>query len=180
MKKLLVVVDYQNDFVVGALGFEGADQLEPGILSEVETVLEQGGFVLFTRDTHPQTYLETREGKHLPIEHCIAETKGHALFGRLHRYEENPVPHVSVIDKPTFGSPDIAEKARELCGGEPDQIALCGLVTDICVIANAIILHSHFPLAEVSVIESLVGSGNEENAGASLRILQGMGIEVRG
>lgn len=178
MKKLLVVVDYQNDFVDGALGFDGAEKLEPGIYAAVQATLAEGGSVLFTRDTHAQDYLDTREGKHLPIPHCVKGTQGHALYGRLHEYEATPHPHTFMLDKLTFGSPDIAQRAEELCGGAPDEIALCGLVTDICVLANAIVLHSFFPLARVQVLQDLCGSGNQQAADNALGLLRGMGVEV--
>lgn len=178
MKKLLVVVDYQNDFVCGALGFAGAEDYEKPILATVENTLAAGGYVLFTRDTHPAAYLETREGQHLPVPHCIEGTGGHHLYGALRRYETTPPPHTAFLDKPTFGGPDIGERARALCGGAPDEITLCGLVTDICVLANAILLHSFFPGAAVRVPADLTGSGNRENAEAALGLLGGMGMDT--
>ena len=178
MKKLLVVVDYQKDFVDGALGFPGAEKLEPGILQAVEDTLSAGGSVLFTRDTHGEDYLDTREGRGLPVPHCVAGTPGHQLYGRLHRYETEALPRTALLDKPTFGSPDIAAAAEKLCGGPPEDIALCGLVTDICVIANAVILHTAFPGAQVKVLESLVGSGNAEGAAKALDVMRGLHIQV--
>ncbi len=177
MKNLLVVVDYQNDFVNGALGFAGAEELAPGIAAAVEETLLAGGFVLFTRDTHGPDYLQTREGRYLPVPHCLAGTQGHQLFGPLHRYEENPPARVSIIDKPTFGSPDVVAAAEALCGGPPHSIRVCGVVTDICVIANALLLHTGFPAAGVRVLGALCGSGNRQNAQKALDVLAGMGIE---
>lgn len=178
MTKLLVVVDYQNDFVCGSLGFPEAKTLEPGIQNAVEACLAGGGYVLFTRDCHPASYLETREGKHLPVPHCIQGEAGHALYGSLHQYEMQALPRVAVLDKPTFGSPEIGEAAEKLCGGPPDEIELCGLVTDICVVANAILLHSFFPLAQVSVREALVSSANAAGSEAALTLMRGMGMAV--
>lgn len=178
MKKLLVVVDYQNDFVSGALGFPGAAALEPGILAAVEQALATGGKVLFTRDTHGADYMETREGAGLPVPHCVKGTAGHQLYGGLHRYEETCVPGTLLLDKPTFGSPLIVAAARILCEGEPDEITLCGLVTDICVVTNALLLHTGFVGAKIRVAGALVGSGNSQNAAGALQVLQGMAIEV--
>lgn len=178
MKNLLVVVDYQNDFVCGALGFEGAQNLEAGICQEVEKTLEKGDFVLFTRDTHGQDYLSTREGKHLPLPHCIKGQKGHSLFGGLCQWENSKNPKVKVLDKPTFGSLEIAGAAAQLCGQAPCKISICGLVTDICVVTNALILHTGFPLAKVQVLGGLCGSANKENAQKALDLLLGMGIDV--
>lgn len=178
MKKLLVVVDYQNDFVSGALGFAGAEDLESGIVAAIEETLSAGGYVLFTRDTHQNDYLNTREGRHLPVPHCIAGTPGHQLYGRLHQYEETPPAHTTFVDKPTFGSADIAAAAHQLCGGIPDTIELCGVVTDICVITNTLLLHTAFPTAQISVLEKLCGSGNKENEQSALALLAGMGIGI--
>ncbi len=178
MKKLLVVVDYQNDFVSGALGFQAAEMLEKGIQTAVEDCLAAGGYVLFTRDCHPENYLETREGQHLPVPHCIQGQLGHALYGSLHQYETGAWPHVALLDKPTFGSPDIGGAVKDLCEGPPEEIELCGLVTDICVVANAILLHSFFPLARVRVRQALVGTANAVGGQAALTVLRGMGIEV--
>ncbi len=178
MKKLLVVVDYQKDFVDGALGFAGAERLEPGIVRAVERTMAEGGFVLFTRDTHPENYHATREGRFLPVAHCIAGSEGHQLYGGLHAYETGLRERVRVVDKPTFGCAGIGAAAAELCGGAPAVVELCGLVTDICVIANAILLHSALPEAEIRVLEGLVGSGNEASARAALAVMAGMGIEI--
>lgn len=178
MKTLLVVVDFQNDFVNGALGFAGAEKLEPGIAAAAEETLQNGGYVLFTRDTHAPNYLETREGLALPVPHCIEGTTGHQLFGSLHRYEQQPHARVALLDKPTFGSPAIAQQAIALCGGTPATVELCGLVTDICVLANTILLHSFLPTSRVQVRRALCGSSNAKNAEATFSLLQGMGIPV--
>ncbi len=179
MKKLLVVVDYQKDFVNGALGFPGAENLLPGISKAVEDTIAQDGYVLFTRDTHEENYLDTREGRHLPISHCIKGTSGHSLFGDLRFYEKNIMPKVAFLDKPTFGSADITGSAQQLCGGAPDIIEVCGVVTDICVLSNALILHTGFPLAKLIILADLCGSGNKENEQKALDLLKGMGLEIK-
>ncbi len=176
MKQLLVVVDYQNDFVSGALGFEGAQTLEAPIMQAIENTLANGGYVLFTRDTHQANYLETREGTHIPVPHCIEGEHGHKLFGRLQQYEQNTPPNCAFIDKPTFGSADIAQAAYQLCGGAPDSISMCGVVTDICVITNTLLLHSAFTDARIQLLASACGSGNSENAAKALDVLSNMGI----
>ncbi len=176
MKKLLVVVDFQKDFVDGALGFAGAEKLEPLIAAEVDATLADGGYVFFTMDIHPDDYLDTREGRFLPIEHCILGSPGRELYGRFRPYRDNPPAHTTVVDKPGFGSCAVAKQVRELCGGDPDQIVVCGLVTDICVVSMAIILHSSFPFADVKVREDLVGTGNVEGGKAALLVLKGMGM----
>ena len=180
MKKLLVVVDYQKDFVDGALGFAGAEKLEAGILRAVENTLAAGGYVLFTRDTHGADYLNTREGRFLPVPHCIAGTPGHRLYGGLARYEETPPPRTALLDKPTFGSADIAAAAAALCGGRPDAIEVCGVVTDICVITNALLLHTAFLEADIRVLVPLCGSGDAKKAAQALDVLAGMGLVENG
>ena len=87
MRELLVVIDYQNDFVTGALGNPAAAALEPGIAARVAAQLERGGRVLFTRDTHGTDYLNTREGRFLPVAHCIKGSQGWGLYGSLSQYE---------------------------------------------------------------------------------------------
>ncbi len=178
MKKLLAVVDYQVDFVEGSLSFDGAEKFEPGILKEIETTLAEGGYVLFTRDTHGDDYLDTREGRFIDIPHCVKGTRGHQLYGGLHTYETDPRPNTVILDKPVFGCADIGVAAEKLVGGTPDVIQICGLVTDICVVTNAIIFHSYFPETPVQVLSKLVGSGNAQNANAALQVLRGLGIEI--
>lgn len=178
MKKLLVVVDYQQDFVSGTLGFPGAELLEPGIVNAVEQTLAQGGYVLFTRDTHPASYSSTREGQFFTTPHCIEHTPGHQLYGQLHQWELSPPPNTRIINKPTFGCNDIGEQAFSLCGGQPDVIQICGLVTDICVVSNTILLHSAFLDASIQVLASLCGSANQSGAQAALQLLAGLGIQI--
>ena len=88
MKKLLVVIDYQNDFVNGALGFKKAEELENNIYEKVNKYLENEDYILFTYDTHTEEYLNTREGRNLPIPHCIVDTKGHELYGKLKEFNK--------------------------------------------------------------------------------------------
>ena len=129
--KALVVVDYQVDFVDGALGFPGAEKLEQIILDKIANCRSTGGQVIFTLDTHGEEYLSTAEGRKLPVPHCIKGTPGHALYGRV---AEAVKPDDIVIEKPSFGSLELADLLRRLA---PEEVELCGLVTDICVISNA-------------------------------------------
>ena len=129
MRELLVVIDYQNDFVTGALGNPAAAALEPGIAARVAAQLERGGRVLFTRDTHGTDYLNTREGRFLPVAHCIKGSQGWGLYGSLSQYETGVRDGVSIVDKPTFGCAALPAEAEALCGGAPDSIGdghLCG------------------------------------------------------
>ncbi len=180
-KKILIVVDYQNDFVTGALKNDAAIKLESGIKAAVESALQSGEKVMFTRDTHEKDYLSTREGTFLPVEHCIKGTSGHNLYGALREYENGQSENVCIIDKPTFGCFNICDKVREFCGGEPEQITICGVVTDICVISNAILLHSGFLNAKITVRGDLCAAVTPEGHDRALSVLEGMGyLVVRG
>lgn len=178
MKELLVVIDYQNDFVTGALANPAAAALEDGIAARVEAHLARGGFVLFTRDTHAPDYLETREGRFLPAPHCIRGTEGWRLYGALARYETGVQERVAVADKPTFGSAALPAEAAALCGGAPERIELCGVVTDICVVSNAIVLHSAFLNSRVAVLKNLCAAATPEGHARALALLAGMGYEL--
>lgn len=179
MKRLLVVVDYQNDFVTGALANPAAEALEPGIAARVRDYLEAGQYVLFTRDTHEADYLTTREGRFLPVAHCIKGTDGWRLYGSLAQYEEGVRDGVSIVEKPTFGCAALPGEVLALCGGEPDCIEVCGVVTDICVLSNAILLHTHFLGAEIAILKDLCAAATPEGHRRALDVLAGMGYAVR-
>ena len=121
MKRLLIVVDYQNDFVDGSLGFPGAELLEEPIAAKIEEYRSAADVIAFTFDTHRCDYLETQEGRNLPVEHCIEGAPGHALYGRI---AELIRPTDEVFEKPSFGSADLFEWLRaaqppcEKCGKE--------------------------------------------------------------
>lgn len=179
MADLLVVVDYQNDFVCGTLGFEKARTLEGPIAARVDRALAEGWRVIFTRDTHGPEYLETREGRFLPVPHCLAGSEGWRLYGSLACYEAAADPRIAFVDKPTFGSAALPEAALALCGGEPEAIELCGVVTNICVVSNAILLHSHFLNSQITVLSQLCAAADEADHENALRLLKGMGYLVQ-
>jgi nicotinamidase-related amidase len=178
MKRILIVVDYQTDFVTGALANPAAAELEQALAARVQEALRDGWFVLFTRDTHTTDYLQTREGQFLPIPHCIKDTPGWHLQGALAQYETTPQNNIAFVDKPTFGCIALPAAVQELCGGTPDTIELCGVVTDICVVSNAIVLHSAFLDAEICVHGSLCASTTPEGHRRALDLLAGMGYRI--
>lgn len=141
--KLLVVVDMQNDFIDGSLGTAEAVAILPNVIEKIKNF---DGRVLATRDTHPVNYLSTREGRNLPVEHCIEGTQGWELQREIAELlKEKP------IDKPTFGSTELGKRVCELNAQEPiENITLIGLCTDICVISNAMVLQAYLP--EVPII----------------------------
>lgn len=139
MKKILVVVDMQNDFIDGALGTSEAQ----AIVSKVEgKIRDFDGEIYYTRDTHQQNYLETMEGRNLPVKHCIEYTDGWRIKTEIMAASEGK--KVIVIDKPTFGSMELIEIIDEEEKESIESITLIGLCTDICVISNAINLKTRF------------------------------------
>ena len=141
--KLLIVIDMQNDFIDGALGTAEAVKIVPAVADKLAARRSEGWKVLFTRDTHGADYQDTQEGRRLSVPHCIWGTEGWQITSSLE------VGEAALVDKPTFGSLDLAEAAANL--GEPEEIELVGLCTDICVISNAMILKARFPEARVLV-----------------------------
>ena len=135
--KYLIVVDMQVDFITGSLGSNLAEAIVPNV---VEKVKNFDGKVIFTRDTHFADYMNTQEGKKLPVEHCIKETDGWQICDELKPYVNE------VVNKITFGSIDLPQMITDA-----DEIELCGLCTDICVISNAIILKATFPEVKITV-----------------------------
>lgn len=170
--KALVVVDYQIDFVNGALGFEGAELLEDIIIDKIEKCRSEGGKVIFTLDTHSENYLETAEGKKLPVVHCVDGTEGHELFGQLPEYV---LKDDIVIKKPSFGS---LELAAILKANNYDEVELCGLVTDICVVSNAIIAKAALPESKIVVDSSACASFDKSAHEAALKVMKSVQIDV--
>lgn len=170
--KALVVVDYQADFVNGALGFAGAELLEPVILKKIVKCRAEGGQVIFTLDTHIENYLETAEGKKLPVVHCVDGTAGHRLYGRI---AECAAECDIVIKKPAFGSLELADLLKK-CGF--DEVELCGLVTDICVVSNAVIAKAALPESRI-VVDSKACASFDRNAHESaLTVMRSVQIDV--
>lgn len=158
MKRLLVVVDMQKDFVDGALGSEMAQAIVPMVVKKAEEYKSRGDEVVFTLDTHSQDYMETMEGRKLPVPHCIKGTEGWELCPEL-----AGIPGKR-FEKYTFGSVDLAAYAA---AGGYDAVELVGLCTDICVISNALLIKANIPEAEIRVDASCcagVTAGSHENA----------------
>ncbi len=144
MKNYLIVVDMQKDFVDGSLGTKEAVAIVPAVKRRIEAALAAGEQVIFTRDTHPENYLETQEGQHLPVKHCIEGTEGWQIIPELREFAQE------VIDKPTFGSTKLGAMLSPL-KDEIGEITLIGLCTDICVISNALLLKAYLPEVPVKV-----------------------------
>ena len=143
MKRLLLVVDYQKDFVDGALGFPGAEALDGPIAAKIAACRAAGDDVAFTLDTHGPDYLDTQEGRKLPVPHCLEGTDGWQIDAAL------AVEDAPVFDKPGFGSPALIEYLRSLPALE--GVEFIGLCTDICVITNAMMTKGALPEVPLSV-----------------------------
>ncbi|MBB6623294.1 cysteine hydrolase family protein [Clostridium gasigenes] len=173
MKRLLVVIDYQKDFVDGTLGFEKATTLENGIYNKVNKYLQNGDKVLFTYDTHSEDYLKTREGKNLPVPHCIEGSEGHNLYGKLEEFVggKNTVHY----KKYGFGlSPeDMINLASEI-GNDIEEIEIVGVVTNICVVSNMVMFQSQYRNAEIIVDGSLCASFDDLLHEKTLDVIEGL------
>lgn len=173
MKKLLVVIDYQKDFVNGTLGFEKAIHLENGIYNKVKKYLDENNKVLFTYDTHLDDYLDTREGKKLPVVHCIKETEGHELYGKLKEFSK--ITNTIHYEKYGFGmAPSDMIKLSNEIGNDINEIEIVGVVTNICVISNVVMFQSQFRNAEIVVDGSLCASFNESLHEKTLDVIEGL------
>lgn len=174
MNRYLFVIDYQKDFVDGALGFPGAEKLDEGIAAKVRAYGK--GHVLFTRDTHFENYLQTREGRNLPVVHCIQGTPGWECYGETARaLAEVEAP---AIDKLVFGM-DITDPATAaVLPEQADEIELVGLVSNICVVSNAVVLQSRYPEATITVDAACTASFDKGLNEKVLDVLQGLQVKV--
>jgi len=174
MNRYLFVIDYQNDFVDGALGFPGAEKLDEGIAAKVRAYGK--GHVLFTRDTHFENYLSTREGKNLPVTHCIKGTSGWEVYGETAKALREV--EAKAIDKLVFGM-DVTDPATAAVLPESaDEIELVGLVSNICVVSNAVVLQSKYPEATIIVDAACTDSFDKTLHEKVLDVLGGFQVKV--
>lgn len=165
MKKTLIVVDMQNDFIDMALGTKEAVAIVPKVKAKIADYIQKGYEVIYTRDTHLEDYLDTPEGKKLPVPHCIKGTKGWEIADGL--YAEG----CKVIDKPNFGWPHWNEESLE-------DVEIIGLCTDICVVSNALIIKAAFPNADVRVDSSCCAGVTPQSHEAALTTMKMCQIDV--
>lgn len=142
MKELLVVVDMQNDFIDGSLGTAEAVAILPYVLAKVKAAVENDVEVVFTMDTHSQSYLESLEGRHLPVVHCVKDTPGWQIHPALAPFA------ATIFTKPGFGSTELIDHIKK---GGYGHVEFVGLCTDICVVTNALMLKGALPELPVSV-----------------------------
>ncbi len=162
--KLLIVVDMQNDFIDGALGTKEAVAIVPNVAEKIKRARDAGWEVVFTRDTHQKNYLQTQEGKNLPVVHCILGSKGWQISDKL------DVGKSRIFDKPSFGSLDLADYVATLNGLE--EIELVGLCTGICVISNAFILKAKVPEVKITVDSSCCACVTPESHATALSAMR--------
>lgn len=172
MKKILVVVDYQKDFVNGSLGFDKAALLEKGIFQKIKQYKNNGDEVVFTLDTHGDNFLQTQEGKNLPVPHCFKNSEGWNLFGCIGDLRDETT---KCFEKITFGSFDLA---TYLAANHYDWVELIGVVSNICVISNAILAKAALPEAKIIVDVACTASFDESLHEKALDVMQGMQIEI--
>ena len=165
MKKTLIVIDMQNDFIDMALGTSEAVAIVPKVKEKIQEYVANGDEIIFTRDTHFENYLESTEGKYLPVAHCIKGTKGWEIADGLY------VEGCKIIDKPNFGWPNWKEEQLE-------EVEIIGLCTDICVVSNALIMKAVFPDARVKVDPACCAGVTVESHEAALKTMAMCQVEI--
>jgi nicotinamidase-related amidase len=191
MKKVLVIVDMQNDFVDGALGTAEAQVIAPKVADYIREHADKDTILLFTKDTHNMDYMETLEGKNLPVAHCIKDTTGwelapviaEALYDTREKYDSfnSYFPYVSdhVIKKPTFGSLDFQNLLYVIDSECPvKEITLMGLCTGICVLSNAILAKATLPDVPVRVVEDCCACVSPKSHETAIEAMKMCQIEI--
>ncbi len=185
-KKMLVVVDYQKDFVDGALGFNGAELLDTKIAQKVRDYTNDDSIIVRTMDTHYGSYLNTREGKNLPVEHCIFGSDGWQMFGETKKAIEEADTKMPVhsLNKVSFGAgPGQMCELKEylhmsdIHARDIETIEFVGLVSNICVLSNVVVFQSAFPNATMLVNPVLTDSFDKELHEATMKVLGGLQVK---
>ncbi len=174
MQKILIVVDMQKDFVDGALGTAEAEAIVPHVCKKIENF---DGEIVVTYDTHFENYMQTGEGKNLPVPHCIKGTEGHALDINVQKALLGR-QYISV-EKVTFGASNLPVILSARFDMTDVQIEVCGLCTDICVVSNVLLLKAHFPEVAISVDSSCCAGVTPQKHEAALETMRSCQIDVR-
>ena len=172
MRRILVVIDMQNDFIDGALGTPEAVEIVPNVRAKIRQYAPEDIFV--TMDTHEADYLTTQEGQNLPVEHCIRGSKGWEIRGDLAVLLKG----ASIYEKSTFGSMKLAEDLRAIADKEDIELELAGLCTDICVVSNALLLKAAMPEVRISVDPACCAGVTPEKHEAALETMRSCQIHV--
>lgn len=178
MKKITIVIDMQNDFLTGALANPDAVNIIPSVLEEIK----KADYVMYTRDTHSKNYLETQEGKNLPVPHCIEGTHGWQIVDELDPHSIADIKMWHIVNKPTFGDVNIwmdmyfADLVN--WNGEGVEVTFCGTCTDICVVSNAMIVKSLYPEMVVNVKADACAGLTPEKHKAALDVMSSCQINI--
>lgn len=175
MKKLLIVVDMQKDFVNGSLGSEMAEAIVPNVVNKIESF---NGDIIATYDTHFENYMETTEGKKLPVPHCIKGTNGWKLDSNVQIALDKK--DFKAVEKNTFGSIDLPQIIRDNYDINNIEIELVGLCTDICVVSNALLLKANFPEIPITVDASCCAGVSVETHNSAIATMRCCQINIIG
>lgn len=175
-KKKLIIIDVQNDFITGSLGTEEACRMFPHLIDEASRF---SGEILMTQDSHCENYLDTQEGKMLPVPHCIIGTEGWRFPKELEKLRMER--EVKVYQKPCFGSTDLVADLKDAYENNLlDSVELVGICTDICVVSNALMIKSALPELPVFVDASCCAGVTPEKHKAALEVMQSCQIIIKG
>ena len=172
MRKLLIVIDMQNDFIDAALGTEEAVSIVEAVKDKIRTCPAED--IYATMDTHGENYMDTQEGKNLPVKHCIRETEGWQIRPDIAEL----LTGAHIYEKPTFGSTALAADLKALSDKEEIEIELVGLCTDICVVSNALLLKAYMPEVKISVDAACCAGVTPDKHLAALETMQSCQIHV--
>ena len=170
MEKLLIIIDMQNDFIDGALANPAAQAIVPGI---AELAKNWTGRIGVTYDTHNENYMETQEGRNLPVPHCILNTEGHKLNAQIAEATNNRVSYT--VFKPTFGFSDWGHYGFNF---HFDEVVVVGTCTDICVVSNVLAIKAAYPELKVTVIENLCAGLTPEKHAAAIEVMKSCQVNV--
>ena len=173
MRRILVVVDMQKDFIDGSLGTSEAQAIVGNVVNVIGQYAPEDIFA--TRDTHPENYLETQEGRNLPVIHCVKGTPGWELDPRVQR----ALRGAQIVDKPTFGSKELAERIACIAKSEDIEVTLVGLCTDICVVSNALLIKAYLPEVPVRVIASCCAGVTPESHQKALDTMRMCQVQIQ-
>ena len=173
MKRFLVAVDLQKDFVDGALGTNEAQAIVPNAVKKIKNF---DGKIFVTFDTHSENYLSTAEGKKLPVTHCVKGTDGWQLNADIQKALDGK--DYIEVEKPTFGSVDLPGLIEKEANGEEFEIELIGLCTDICVVSNALLLKANFPEAPIAVDSSCCAGVTPQAHKSALDTMKSCQIDI--
>lgn len=181
-KKILIVVDMQKDFIYGSLGSPEAREIVSNVVAKIKQYKNEGNMIIATQDTHFSDYLSTEEGRKLPIPHCIVNSEGwqieDGVFDAIRGYD-----NLMCVNKTTFGSVAMCEKLRELIAVDEQSeysIEIIGLVLNICVISNALLVKGYFPEAEISIDLNCTAATSKDDYESACMVLKSCQVDIHG